>query len=95
MPEFCSRLCSFFKRLSFKRNRVSAHPAGEEEQHDASQWPRQKGKAKPQQEEELDENGETSFIHLHVVPVQEPKGPTLGGWLVIVCSQWEVGWGEQ
>lgn len=85
--EFYFRLCLVFKRGSYKRNRIGAHPVQEEERHDASQWPRQKGKAEAQ-EEELDANGEAFFIPLTRIPVcchsRDRKGfPCKGGqsWL--------------
>ncbi|XP_077157553.1 maestro heat-like repeat family member 5 isoform X2 [Paroedura picta] len=68
----CSRLCFVFKRVNYKRKRIGVHPIREEEHHETSQWPRQKGKTEAQKEE-LDEN-ESKVCFYNLRNLREENG---------------------
>nr|XP_056711698.1 maestro heat-like repeat family member 5 [Euleptes europaea] len=65
-------LCFVFKRVNYKRNRIGAHSLREEEHHEASERPRQKGKTEAHKEE-LDEN-ESKVCFCNLRNLREENG---------------------
>ncbi|KAF7252529.1 Maestro heat-like repeat family member 5, partial [Varanus komodoensis] len=69
---FCLRICSVFKRVSHRKNRVGSH---EEEHSGTTDCSRQKEKAEPEKEE-LDEN-ESQICFCNLRNLREGNGPSL------------------